>query len=172
MAGRIKQYPPPGVGLIRQRGPERYRSLHSRPEIVCGEVEVHDRRSRPDRRGVTVDLLRYQHSPVHLDSDTGFLRPQLATSKQRPVEVGELLRVGTVQGDGYKPYRAELGHSGTLRPLTHVLALGHPDLPLRRHGARRRRRHARYLYSSTRATATWRSPFRLVRVRVVGARRG
>ncbi len=97
MAGRVKQYPPPRVRLLRQRGPERYRPLLSRPEIVSGEVEVHDRRSRPDRGNVTGDLLRYQHSSLHLDSDTGLLRPQLATSKQRPVKVGKLLWVGTVQ---------------------------------------------------------------------------
>lgn len=101
MASRIEQDPPPRVGLLRQCGAERYRPLLSRPEIVGGEVEVHDRRSRPNRGNVTGDLLRYQHGPVHVDSDTGLLRPQLATSKQRSVEVGKPLRVGAVQRDGH-----------------------------------------------------------------------
>jgi hypothetical protein len=97
MAGRVEQHSPTGVRLVWQPGTKRNGQLLGRREIVSGEVKVHDGRPRPDRGDITVDPLRYQHTPRHLDPDTGLLCPQLVIAEQPPVEVGKPLRVKTVQ---------------------------------------------------------------------------
>ena len=101
MTGRIEQHSPTRVRLLWQRGAKRNRPLPRRTEIVGGEIKVHDRRPRPVRWDIPVDLLSYQHSPGYLDRDAGLLRPQLAASEQPQVEVGKPLRVRTIQRDGH-----------------------------------------------------------------------
>ncbi len=117
MAGRIEEHSPARVPLLWHRGSQRDRALHGGAQVVRSEVKVHDRRPWPGRGDMSVDLLRYQHSPGDLDPNAGLPRPQLAATEQRPVEVGEPLRVGTVQRDPHQPRGADLGHRGTLRPV-------------------------------------------------------
>ena len=63
MARRIEQHSPPRVRLLWQCGAKHDRPLTSRAEIVGGQIKVHDRRPRPVRGNMTVNLLRNQHSP-------------------------------------------------------------------------------------------------------------
>jgi hypothetical protein len=117
MASRVEQHLPPRVPLLWQRGSQCQSPPRSRAEIVGGEVEVNDRGPWPRRGDMPVDPLRYEYRPGHLDPDAGLLRPQLAATEQAQVEVCKLQGVGTVQRDAHQSRRADLCHSGTLRPV-------------------------------------------------------
>ena len=101
MSSRIEQHSPTRIRLLCQPGAKRDRPLLSRAEIVGGEIKMHDRRPRPVWGNITLDLLRNQDSPGHLDPDARVLGPQLTAPEQPQIEVGKALRFRAVQRDAH-----------------------------------------------------------------------
>ena len=62
MAGRIEEHRPSLIGLrISQARAQFNGPFHRLGKLLVGrEVEVHDRRARPDRRAVAGDPLRHE----------------------------------------------------------------------------------------------------------------
>jgi hypothetical protein len=75
---------------------------------------MNDRSARPHRRAVIHHPLCHQHNPWHLQAGAGRAAPQQAPTQQMEVEVGQLGRVGAVQGhpdEAQVTLAGRLGHS-------------------------------------------------------------